>query len=80
MSGASRKNDYPTFLSMMKKTIMALLLAASASAASAVTPMWVSDVTLSPDGSKVMFVYKGDIYTVNSAGGKATRLTDATSV
>ncbi|MDE6299423.1 MAG: peptidase S41 [Muribaculaceae bacterium] len=64
----------------MKKTIMALLLAASASAASAVTPMWVSDVTLSPDGSKVMFVYKGDIYTVNSAGGKATRLTDATAV
>ncbi len=64
----------------MKKTIMAALFAASASAASAVAPIWVSDAMLSPDGSKVAFVYKGDIFTVPSTGGKATRLTDGTAV
>ncbi|MDE6007832.1 MAG: peptidase S41 [Muribaculaceae bacterium] len=64
----------------MKRTIIAALLAASAGAAYAISPMWVSDVRLSPDGSKVAFVYKGDIYTVASSGGQAARLTDGTAV
>ncbi|MDE5887110.1 MAG: peptidase S41 [Muribaculaceae bacterium] len=64
----------------MKRTIIAALLAASAGAAYAISPMWVSDVRLSPDGSKVAFVYKGDIYTVTSSGGQAARLTDGTAV
>ncbi|MDE6533113.1 MAG: PDZ domain-containing protein [Muribaculaceae bacterium] len=59
----------------MKKLILPMLLAAVAGGASAVEPMWVRDVKLSPDGGRVAFVYKGAIYTVPSAGGKAVRLT-----
>lgn len=44
-------------------------------AASAATPLWMRDVKISPDGSRVAFCYKGDIYTVPAAGGAATRLT-----
>lgn len=59
----------------MKKLIMPMLLAAVATGASAVEPMWVRDVKLSPDGSKVAFVYKGAIYSVPSSGGNAEKLT-----
>ena len=38
-------------------------------------PLWLRDVQISPDGSKIAFTYKGDIYTVPTAGGTATRLT-----
>ena len=44
-------------------------------AASAVTPLWLRDVKISPDGSTVAFCYKGDIFTVPATGGNATRLT-----
>ncbi|MDE5807305.1 MAG: PDZ domain-containing protein [Muribaculaceae bacterium] len=60
----------------MKKTyITAAAILAAAVSASAINPMWVRDVKISPDGSKIAFTYKGDIYTVPSAGGTATRLT-----
>ncbi len=42
---------------------------------SAVTPLWMRDVAISPDGSAIAFTYKGDIWTVPSSGGNATRLT-----
>ncbi|MDE6576671.1 MAG: peptidase S41 [Muribaculaceae bacterium] len=64
----------------MRKTILSLIFGATVAGASAITPMWVSDVQLSPDGSKVAFVYKGNIYTVASSGGKAIRLTNGTAV
>lgn len=64
---------------MKIKSILSLLLAASAAGALAIEPMWLRDVRLSPDGSKVAFVYKGAIYTVPSAGGKASRLTEGSS-
>ncbi len=38
-------------------------------------PLWVRDVKISPDGQKIAFSYKGDIYTVPYNGGNATRLT-----
>ena len=60
----------------MKKTyITAAAFLAAAVSVSAANPMWVRDVKLSPDGSKIAFSYKGDIYTVPLAGGVATRLT-----
>ncbi|MBD5387018.1 peptidase S41 [bacterium] len=60
----------------MKKTyITAAAFLAAAVSVSAANPMWVRDVKLSPDGSKIAFSYKGDIYTVPSTGGAATRLT-----
>lgn len=60
---------------MRKLTISAAAILAAAVSASAVNPLWVRDVKLSPDGSRIAFTYKGDIYTVPSAGGAATRLT-----
>lgn len=60
--------------------LAAMALAASSlglSAASA--PLWLRDVKISPDGSTIAFTYKGDIYTVPSEGGTASRLTTSGS-
>ncbi len=69
----------------MKKILACALAALSASATMAETPLWMRDVAISPDGATVAFTYRGDIYTVPVAGGKANRLTsnpayDATPV
>ncbi len=61
----------------MKKnflTLLASMLLATA-ATQAATPLWLRDVRISPDGQKIAFTYKGDIYTVPVNGGTATRLT-----
>lgn len=55
------------------------LLGASALTAGAVTPLWLRDVAVSPDGSWIAFTYKGDIYKVASRGGSAVRLTSQPS-
>jgi Tol biopolymer transport system component/C-terminal processing protease CtpA/Prc len=64
----------------MKKTIpfltAGLLLPMSALA---VTPLWLRDVQISPNGSEIAFCYKGDIWKVSTTGGKATRLTTLSS-
>lgn len=41
----------------------------------AVTPMWLRDARISPDGKEIAFCYKGDIYKVPASGGEAVRLT-----
>ena len=51
----------------------------AASSASAVTPLWLRDVVISPDGSRIAFCYKGDVWTVPTAGGTANRLTTLSS-
>ena len=38
-------------------------------------PTWLRDAQISPDGTQVLFCYKGDIYKVASNGGAAVRLT-----
>ncbi|AFL85695.1 periplasmic protease [Belliella baltica DSM 15883] len=38
-------------------------------------PNWLRYSAISPDASKIAFTYKGDLYTVPTAGGKATQLT-----
>lgn len=63
----------------MKKILSALLFAGMTLSAQAVTPLWLRDVKISPDGSSIAFTYKGDIFTVPVAGGTAKRLTTATS-
>lgn len=42
-------------------------------------PLWLRDVKISPDGSRIAFCYKGDIWTVPTVGGTATRLTTQSS-
>ena len=36
-------------------------------------PNWLRHQTISPDGSTIVFTYKGDLYTVSSEGGDATQ-------
>ena len=55
-------------------TISALFLVWSASAAED-SPLWLRKNSISPDGSKIAFCYKGDIYVVSSDGGKALQVT-----
>ena len=56
-----------------------ILAAAILSAASAMTaqetPKWLRKNAISPDGSKVAFCYKGDIFTVGVNGGRALQIT-----
>ena len=40
-----------------------------------VSPQWVRYPAISPNGESIAFTYKGDIYSVASTGGEATRLT-----
>ena len=71
---------------MKTKTILAATLIAisagsalQAHASQAYTPLWLRDVQVSPDGSQVLFCYKGDIYKVSAQGGTAVQLTTQAS-
>lgn len=66
-------------MNIYRKLLWAAALALPAFAASAITPLWLRDVKISPDGSRLAFTYGGDIYTVATEGGNATRLTTAPS-
>ncbi|SFT12485.1 S41 family peptidase [Sphingobacterium wenxiniae] len=58
--------------------ISAIVLAVSLPASPAVaqdSPQWLRYPAISPDGQKIAFTYKGDIYTVPTQGGTTTRLT-----
>ncbi|MEN2283047.1 S41 family peptidase [Algoriphagus sp. SE2] len=39
------------------------------------TPQWMRYPAISPDGSQIAFTFKGDLYLVPSAGGKAQQIT-----
>ncbi len=41
----------------------------------AITPLWMRDASISPDGKWITFTYCGDIYKVPAKGGEALRLT-----
>ena len=59
----------------MKKFLALFLLFASGTAAAADAPLWLRHCAISPDGTKVAFTYKGDIYTVPVEGGRAAQIT-----
>ncbi len=59
----------------MKKIILALAGCAIAAGISASEALWMRDAKISPDGTRIAFEYKGDIYTVPVSGGEARRLT-----
>lgn len=52
-----------------------MLLGTTFAHAMAVTPLWMRDVRISPDGKEIVFCYKGDIYKVSAKGGEAIQLT-----
>lgn len=61
---------------MNKKTaVISIICAAGAMAAQAITPLWLRDIKISPNGKEIAFTYQGDIYKVPTEGGTAIRLT-----
>ena len=56
------------------KYLLTLLLTATATLAPA-QKAWFRQNAISPDGQTIAFAYKGDIFTVPTAGGEAKRLT-----
>ena len=59
----------------MKRLFASILLGVSVLMVQAITPLWLRDVQISPDGSTLVFCYKGDIYKVDAQGGNAIQLT-----
>ena len=43
------------------------------------SPLWLRRNDISPDGTKIVFNYKGDIYVVPTAGGEAKQITTNTA-
>lgn len=66
-------------MQVSRKILIIGVMSFVAASAAAITPRWLRDVKISPDGSKIAFCYRGDIYTVPTAGGTATRLTSQPS-
>lgn len=59
----------------MRKSIVSLTLLVLSSLSIVAAPLWLRNVAISPDGSEIAFTYKGNIFTVDSKGGDARRLT-----
>lgn len=59
----------------MKKIIISCLFCVTAISVFAMKPLWLRDVQISPDGTQIVFCYKGDVYKVASTGGTAVQLT-----
>ena len=63
----------------MKSNILAflipVLLLISSQLSAQNEPLWLRYPVISPDGQQIAFTYKGDIYTVPTAGGEAKQLT-----
>ncbi len=64
---------------MKKKVLLAAMLLLASMVAGAVAPLWMRDAMISPDGSQIVFTYKGDLYRVAAAGGNAVQLTSQPS-
>ena len=69
------KTKIHTYLFMKKIFLSAALLAASLASFAQQNPLWMRYPAISPDGSTIVFAYKGDIYSVPSQGGEARQLT-----
>lgn len=63
----------------MKRLIVGLILGTGCVSIQAMTPLWMRDAVISPDGSEIAFCYKGDIYKVKATGGPAVQLTTQAS-
>ncbi len=52
-----------------------LILLTTTLSVSQIKPQWARYPAISPDGSSIVFTYKGDLYRVSTVGGEATQLT-----
>jgi len=59
----------------MKLRLLLFLLAFPLFLMAQVNPKWVRSATISPDGTQIVFTYKGDLYKVPAIGGNAIQLT-----
>ncbi|WP_421976641.1 S41 family peptidase [Roseivirga seohaensis] len=59
----------------MKKQLITFLMLVSVGLFAQTAPNWLRYPVISPDGSTIVFTYKGDLYKVSSSGGDATQLT-----
>ena len=61
----------------MKKIflILSTFLMAAAALSAQESPLWLRRNDISPDGTKIAFTYKGNIYTVPVTGGRASQIT-----
>ena len=57
----------------MKKLFLMSLLAVAFQLSA--QPLWLRYNVISPQGDKIAFCYKGDVYVVNATGGKAQQIT-----
>ena len=57
----------------MKKLFLIVFLAVSINLSA--QPLWLRHNVISPQGDKIAFCYKGDVYVVNANGGKALQIT-----
>ena len=57
----------------MKKLFLIVFLAVSLNLSA--QPLWMRHNVISPQGDKIAFCYKGDVYVVNANGGKALQIT-----
>lgn len=57
---------------------LSLLAGTMLTASAAEEARWLRDAAISPDGNKIAFTYKGDIFTVPVAGGQAKQITSNT--
>ena len=60
----------------MKRSIIIGLFLITAFCLTAFEPHFAKDPAISPDGTEICFIYRGDLWKVPFAGGNANRLTD----
>lgn len=62
-------------MNLRKLKLITIFLLLATVAMAQVDPMWARYPSISPDGSQIVFTYKGDLYKVPVSGGKAVQLT-----
>ncbi|MGL4852678.1 MAG: S41 family peptidase [Phocaeicola sp.] len=63
----------------MRNTLLTTLFAIASIVTATASPLWMRYSTISPQGDKIAFAYKGNIYVVSSQGGEAKQLTTTQS-
>ncbi len=62
-------------MNTMKNLILFFCLFFSLTTQAQEAPKWIRSAAISPDGSQIVFTYKGDLYKVAASGGDAIQLT-----